>query len=325
MSVYEYYYQMLSDKDKKIYCCIKEAILSLKKNITISNSRSSDSIADIYEMMMFDHPEIFYVKEAFTVISGRVLSLSIKYRFNRNEIETFNVALRNSINQFISANVYKSEYEKIKSIHDYIISIVEYKDMNAPYSHEVPGILLYGIGVCEGISKTFKYLCDLLNIKSGVVFGEAKETATVDVADFNLHAWNTVMINNRFSLLDITFDYSAGKELNSVRYDYFLLSDDEMKRHKSIKKIQKCTFSLQYYKQIGCFANRKSDFVELIKNKLIPNRKLTIQMPMYESTNESIIGTLLSIVKETLEELGCEGHIKINGNVNRMVFTVTLE
>ncbi len=325
MSVYEYYYQMLSDKDKKIYCCIKEAILSLKKNITISNSRSSDSIADIYEMMMFDHPEIFYVKEAFTVISGRDLSLSIKYRFDRNEIKAFNAAMRNSINQFISANVYKSEYEKIKSIHDYIISIVEYKDMNVPYSHEVPGILLYGIGVCEGISKIFKYLCDLLSVKSGVVFGKAKDAVTDGTDDFSLHAWNTVMVNNQFSLLDVTFDYSSGKDLNILRYDYFLLSDDEMKQHKSIKKIQKCTFGLQYYKQIGCFADGKNDFVKLIKNKLIPQKELTIQMPMYERANESIITTLLNIVKETLEDMGCEGHIKINGNVNRMVFTVTFE
>lgn len=325
MSVYEYYYQMLSDDDKKIYCCIRESILYLKENITIPDFRSSDSIADIYEMMMFDHPEIFYVKEAFMVTRGRDLSLSIKYRFNRNEIEAFNVAMRKSINQFISANIHKSEYEKIKSIHDYIVSIVEYKDMNAPYSHEVPGTLLYGIGVCEGISKTFKYLCDLLGVKSGVVFGEAKDATTIVANDFSLHAWNTVMINNQFSLLDVTFDYSSGKDLNTLRYDYFLLSDEEMKRHKSIKKIQKCTFSLQYYKQIGCFSNGKSDFVKLIKNKLISQKELTFQMPLYEGANGSIITKLLNIVKETLEDMGCEGYIKINGNVNRMVFTVTLE
>lgn len=325
MSVYEYYYQMLSDNDKRIYGSIKDAILNLKENITISDFKSSDSIADIYEKMMFDHPEIFYVKEAFTVTKGKDLSLSIKYRFNRNEIESFNVAMRKSVNSFLSANIHKSEYEKIKSIHDYIISVVEYKDVSAPYSHEVPGTLLYGIGVCEGIAKTFKYLCDLLNIKSGVVFGEAKEAALVSANDFSLHAWNTVMINNQFSLLDITFDYSSGKEMNVVRYDYFLLSADEMKKYKSIKEIQKCTFSLQYYKQIGCFANGKSDFVELIKDKLIPQKELTFQMPLYEGTNGSIITQLLHIVKETLEDMSYEGYIKINGNVNRMVFTVTLE
>ena len=325
MSVYEYYYQMLSDDDKKIYYCIREALLSLKENIVIPLSMSSDSVADIYEMMMFDHPEIFYVKETFRVTRERGLSLRIKYRFNRNEIEAFNVAMINRINKFISANIRKSEYERIKSIHDYIISIVEYKDMNALYSHEVPGTLLYGIGVCEGISKTFKYLCDLLNVKSGVVFGEAKETATVFSDKFDLHAWNTVMINNQFSLLDITFDYSSGKDLNTNRYDYFLLSDDEMKGHKSIKKIQKCTYSLQYYKRIGCFANGKSDFVKLIQNKLISQKELTIQMPMFERRRDSIITELLNIVKETLEEMNCEGYIKINGNINRMIFTITLE
>lgn len=325
MSVYEYYYQMLSDDDKKIYRHIKNDILSFKENIPIPDYMSSDNIADIYEMMMFDHPEIFYIKEVFTVTSGRNLSLHIEYRFNKNEIKAFNVAMRNSINEFISANIHKSDYEKIKAIHDYIISIVEYKDVNAPYSHEVPGTLLYGIGVCEGISKTFKYLCDLLNVKSGVVFGEAKEATTVPANDFSLHAWNTVMINNQFSLLDITFDYSSGKDLNAVRYDYFLLSDDEMKKHKSIKKIRKCTFSLQYYKQIGCFANGKSDFVKLIQNNLIPQKELTIQMPIFERVNESIIMQLLNIVKETLVDMDCEGYIKINGNVNRMVFTVILE
>ena len=47
--------------------------------------------------------------------------------------------------------------EKERAIHDYIVKSVVYKDVEAPYSHEAPGALLYGIGVCEGISKAFKY------------------------------------------------------------------------------------------------------------------------------------------------------------------------
>lgn len=42
---------------------------------------------------------------------------------------------------------------KEQIIHDYLVNKVTYKDLDAPYSR----VFLFGIGVCEGISKAFKY------------------------------------------------------------------------------------------------------------------------------------------------------------------------
>lgn len=63
---------------------------------------------------------------------------------------------------------------------------------------------MYGIGVCEGISKAFKYLCDKVGIKSGIVIGNVK-------GEVAAHAWNQICIEGAWYNIDVTFDMNLSK------------------------------------------------------------------------------------------------------------------
>ena len=122
-----------------------------------------------------------------------------------------------------------SEWDKEKYVHDFICENIRYDKLKKPYSHEIIGPLGHGVGVCEGIAKSVKVLCDALGVwciiaicgnnpKKGIKYG---------------HTWNIVRINGQYYHLDATFDNTLGKNEDgstSIRYDYFNL--DEMERAK---------------------------------------------------------------------------------------------
>ena len=57
-----------------------------------------------------------------------------------------------------------SEWDKEKYVHDFICENIRYDKLKKPYSHEIIGPLGHGVGVCEGIAKSVKVLCDALGV-----------------------------------------------------------------------------------------------------------------------------------------------------------------
>ena len=114
----------------------------------------------------------------------------------------------------------KTELEKELYIHDFICENIHYDKLKKPYSHEIIGPLGHGVGVCEGIAKSVKVLCDALGIWCIIVISEANPEKKIKYR----HAWNIVKIGKTYYHLDATFDLSLSKTL--TRHDYFNLSDD---------------------------------------------------------------------------------------------------
>ena len=122
-----------------------------------------------------------------------------------------------------------TEWEKEKYIHDFICENITYDKLKKPYSHEIIGPLGHGVGVCEGIAKSVKVLCDALGIWCMIaVCGNNPEKGIK-----YRHTWNIVRINGQYYHLDATFDNTLGKNedgLTSIRYDYFNLDDKNIFR-----------------------------------------------------------------------------------------------
>ena len=118
----------------------------------------------------------------------------------------------------------KTELEKELYIHDFICENIHYDKLKKPYSHEIIGPLGHGVGVCEGIAKSVKVLCDALGVWCIIVISEANPKKKIKYR----HAWNIVKIGKTYYHLDATFDLSLSKTL--TRHDYFNLSDDAIFR-----------------------------------------------------------------------------------------------
>ena len=121
---------------------------------------------------------------------------------------------------------------------------VRYDKLEKPYSHEVIGPLTNGVGVCEGMAKTVKLLCDGLGLPCMIAVSD-RDRAN---GDRYLHAWNIVQLGGKCYHLDATFDNSLSKH-GVLRYDYFNLDDTKIFRdhRKLLYPAPACTDGGQFY------------------------------------------------------------------------------
>lgn len=119
----------------------------------------------------------------------------------------------------------KSDYDKIKAIHDYICNITVYdyhtdeKIVYNDYTSFSPyGILANGTGVCMAYSLLFSRICNEIGIKNDFIPSD----------DLGNHAWNIVKLGNYYYNVDLTWDDDPEGE-NTISYDFFLVSNDTLK------------------------------------------------------------------------------------------------
>lgn len=136
----------------------------------------------------------------------------------------------NKVTSIIDNNITDdmTDYEKIKTIHDYIILNCSYDKRattnissmpNASYHPE--GCLLYNTCVCQGYAETFQLFMNALGIKNKLITGDATDAA----GNTNGHAWNSVKLNGKWFNIDLTFDDPLPDAKGLVRYTYFLRND----------------------------------------------------------------------------------------------------
>ncbi len=124
--------------------------------------------------LRLDCPELFYV----TGFSYRVhpaaatVELLPQYRFDKGKIQTHQKALAARLDRLCRPAMGLNEGEKERYVHDFICRNVRYDKLKKPYSHEILGPLGQGVGVCEGIAKAVKCLCDRLGVWCIVALAE---------------------------------------------------------------------------------------------------------------------------------------------------------
>ena len=87
-----------------------------------------------------------------------------EYLFEKGKIREHQKAMKARVEKLARAAQNLSEWEKEKYVHDFICENVHYDKLKKPYSHEIIGPLGQGVGVCEGIAKSVKVLCDALGV-----------------------------------------------------------------------------------------------------------------------------------------------------------------
>lgn len=149
------------------------------------------------------------------------------------------------INKIITKGM--SDYDKVKTIHDYIIMNVDYDYANylnntiPSRSYTALGALKYNYAVCAGYAKVFQLMCQLAGLECTYIVGDTPRGS---------HAWNQVKIDGKWYNVDTTWDdpVSSDKKFDDHKYNcysYFLISDEIMyKDHTPKTKVEKCSSSL---------------------------------------------------------------------------------
>ena len=234
-----YYYQQLSKIEQKAYYAIKEGLMNLAPSFTVP-LLDAKTLSDLYFLVRMDYPEIFWsVKFSYRYYQESDHAEMIpEYLFKKQQILEHQKALDSRVKKLARQAESFSEKEKEQYIHDFICQNVRYDKLKKAYSHEIIGPLGQGVGVCEGIAKSVKMLCDALGIWCIIALCHNNPEKGIKYR----HMWNVVRIEGKYYHLDATFDNSLGTE-DVIRYDYFHLSDSQIfKDHEPVVyKIPACT------------------------------------------------------------------------------------
>ena len=145
------------------------------------------------------------------------------------EIQSQVLGIRNSI---ITPRM--DYHQREKAIHDYIVKNYSYDvdnncgGMKYEDSYSLSGLLKNGQGVCQAYAQLFWALCLNTKIPAGIVYGYAGGGS---------HAWNIVNIYGDCFHVDVTWDDPIPDQGQKVRYDYYNLSEQAIKRDHQIYDI----------------------------------------------------------------------------------------
>ena len=208
-----------------------EVVLTPAKNGRFSEIISLRSGAGTYSLGIFENT----TTEKYTSYTG-VKNLSVNNLDTRDtnfllpsQLVQADDATISSMAQMITEGS-ADEAEAIKRIHDFITENIKYdydsfndgSYVNKPY--DALTVLQTKKTVCAGYSDLLAALARAVGIRAKVIYGQA--TFNGGWAD---HAWNEVMIDNEWKIIDSTWDAAAPKD-----YKYFFPTKEEFARdHQS--------------------------------------------------------------------------------------------
>lgn len=160
-------------------------------------------------------------------LKGYVITIRVKYN------DTYNEEVRNKIDtkieEIISNNITTdmSDRDKVKVLHDYIINNTKY-DQNfcieedkskctttSNYKADTAyGVLFEGYGICSGYTDLMSIMLYKLGIVNYRVSNES-------------HTWNSVKLDNKWYILDVTWDDPISDDKDILTDTYFLITPEE--------------------------------------------------------------------------------------------------
>ena len=115
--------------------------------------------------------------------------------------------------------------EKIRAVHDWMCNYANYDQSTSFASHTLPGFIYNHVAYCDGYAYTFEYFMYVLDIPCEIVTG-------------GNHAWNRVNLGGCWYYIDVCWDdpicTNGG---DAVRYDYYMLTEDQMNRDHIMAEI----------------------------------------------------------------------------------------
>ena len=216
-----YYYSRMNKLHQNIYHAMKTGLTSLTPSF-LAPWADNRELAEIFFKLRLDCPEIFYAVgfRCRFYKDGSNVEITPEYLFDKGKVMEHQKAMKARVEKLVRPAKDMTEWEKEVYIHDFICSGIRYDKLKKPYSHEIIGPLGQGVGVCEGIAKAVKILCDALGIWCMIAISEANPEKKIKYR----HAWNIIRIGGTYYHLDATFDNSLSEE-GTIRYDYFNLND----------------------------------------------------------------------------------------------------
>ncbi|MBC2581216.1 transglutaminase domain-containing protein [Clostridium sp. DJ247] len=260
------------------YNAVKKAMSNYDSSITLRIKNYNKKIynLDVFNKILESTPELngICIKASSTVKFSIPIKLIINFEYidSKENLKSKDKIVHEKIQQIVNSVIKPGmrDYEKEAALHDYIINNSKYD--NRFYTGNMPkesntayGILIKGIGVCQGYAEAMDMLLKAVGIESILVIGDAN-----DSKNWISHAWNIVKIGGEYYHLDTTWDDPTTRDgSNHLRHSYFNVTDEQIsKNHRwDRSKYPKCINTQYNFNNLNLVEKDESgNIITVVKN-----------------------------------------------------------
>jgi hypothetical protein len=328
-----YYFNQLDDQGKDSYNLLFEGINGFASQIVLPLT-TKKNLQALYKAVLYDNPIIFYTKSyryRHDVIKSFTFLYPI-YDYPEAQANEAVELLTEFLRQFEVVRQ-TSDIEKELYVHDYCLQNFKYDRSFSDTAFSILGLIVFDTAVCEGIAKFVKFVLNFLGVECLLVTGKAL-TSLKRFRNSEAHMWNMVFIEGDPYHLDVTFDMTQSEKDKTKRYDYFNLSDAEIKIDHTIKcQVPTCEIiGNDYYSLNSQTFDSLSAVEEYIKEELAQEKNIIVFRLNVEEPFSALTGKIMERTKNAFlqkpdlgeQEISHEISLEIKSNPCLYIFELRL-
>ncbi len=221
-----YFYSKLNEKDQDTYRRLYYAFVDFKTSIPLEEKKV-EKVSKIFQNVLDDHPEIYYVNSEYQYIDGKQFMFIPKFDMKQDKVKTTNRAVTEKTKEVLkTASQQNDDVDKAKVLYDYIVETVEYKE-HSELDQKMTSALLDQQSVCAGYARAYQYLLHQVNIPCAYITGDTI-IETEDKPGYDGHAWNMLEVNGDYYYSDPTWGDADDEDMEHTCYGYFLMNSTDM-------------------------------------------------------------------------------------------------
>lgn len=179
----------------------------------------------------FVHPYHSFSNLKTSLLESGEITIQVERLYTDSEINQ----IEEKINHYMKSHIREemSTYDKIKTFHDYIISITKYditrnETGESEYrSFTAYGPLINGYATCNGYTDVMAIFLSKLNIPNYKI----ATTPTKEEEKIEGHVWNAVFLDDKWLHLDLTWDDPVSNDgKDYLQHNYFLIDNEELEK-----------------------------------------------------------------------------------------------
>lgn len=327
----DFYYRQLDSVGQMMYNAMVGAIES-GKNYHTFKGVDAEKIEERVERVVYaiysDRPDLFWLELGWYFAKREgvgenndqaMLVIGFCDFWNVNSANGMIYSFEEKVTEIVDeANKLSGDYEKIKYVHDLIVSNTEYNEEgmenNNAESNSSYTCLVENKAVCGGYSRAFQLLMNRLGIDCISVFGRSLDEA---------HMWNCVWVEGEPYFMDLTWaDHD-----NAIIYEWFCASFEDIKSSHFPNddfSIPACTADkYNFYVYNGYIMNEydRGKFNDiLLKQK--NNKAMFVKFSSVSELRESIIDLITRKKWQNLSALENKNKISYYADEEMLIFII---